>query len=75
MGSSCSESTDEQLRLIIAIAIIATIVAVLGLDKNQHTLAVSLAGFAVLPGFLLGLYILFSAAHFAAIPLRGLFVL
>ena len=63
MGSSCNESTAEQPRLIIAIAIIATIVAVLGLDKNQHTLVVSLAGFAVLPGFLLGLYILFSAAH------------
>lgn len=53
----------EQLRLVISIAIIASIIAILSMDDARHGLAVSLAGFAVIPGILLSLYILFSAAH------------
>lgn len=56
-------ATFEQLRLMIAIAVIATTVGIFTLDSNEHSLAGVLRGFAILPSLLLGMYTLFTAAH------------
>lgn len=54
---------NEQLRLTLAIAIIAATIGIFTLDSEKHSFAVILQGFTLLPSLMLGLYMIFTAAH------------
>ena len=57
------EAANEQLRLTLAIAIIAATIGLFSLDIEKHRYAMILQVFVLLPSLLMGMYIIFTAAR------------
>lgn len=62
-GDGVNAINAEQLRLLIAVAVIATTMGVFTLDVEDYGFALVLQGFIAIPSLFLGLYVLFTAAH------------